>query len=121
MTTPAAGASSKPGKIRYEGLILIRAVALTKRYDSGENSVLVFDNLELEVPDGERLALVGESGAGKSTLLHLLGGLDRPTAGAIYASAMAAGDWEVVVTALTTSQEPAHFRDVRRREDCATR
>jgi hypothetical protein len=44
-----------------------------------------------------------------------------PTAGAIYASAMAAGDWEVVVTALTTSQEPAHFRDVRRREDCATR
>ena len=44
-----------------------------------------------------------------------------PTAGAIYASAMAAGDWEVVVTALTTSQEPAHFRDVQRREDCATR
>ena len=35
-------------------------------------------------PRGERLALVGESGAGKSTLLHLLGGLDRPTEGAIY-------------------------------------
>jgi hypothetical protein len=44
-----------------------------------------------------------------------------PTAGAIYANAMAAGNWEVVVTALTTSQDPAHFRDVQRREDCATR
>jgi lipoprotein-releasing system ATP-binding protein len=35
---------------------------------------------------GERLAVIGESGAGKSTLLHLLGGLDRPTGGAIYFS-----------------------------------
>jgi lipoprotein-releasing system ATP-binding protein len=62
----------------------IRAVALTKRYRSGENSVVVFDGLNLEVPPGERLALVGESGAGKSSLLHLLGGLDRPTKGKIY-------------------------------------
>lgn len=45
---------------------------------------MVFAGLNLEVPRGERLALVGESGAGKSTLLHLLGGLDRPSAGAIY-------------------------------------
>jgi lipoprotein-releasing system ATP-binding protein len=46
--------------------------------------VLVFDNIDLDIPQGERLALVGESGAGKSTLLHLLGGLDRPTSGSIY-------------------------------------
>ena len=45
---------------------------------------MIFSGLELEVGRGERLALVGESGAGKSTLLHLLGGLDRPTEGAIY-------------------------------------
>lgn len=62
----------------------IRAVNLTKKYESGENSVLVFDDINLEIPQGERLALVGESGVGKSTLLHLLGGLDRPTSGTIY-------------------------------------
>lgn len=46
--------------------------------------MVVFDGIHLQVPPGERLALVGESGAGKSTLLHLLGGLDRPTSGSIY-------------------------------------
>jgi lipoprotein-releasing system ATP-binding protein len=62
----------------------IRAVGLEKRYRSGEADLVIFSGLDLEVPRGERLALVGESGAGKSTLLHLLGGLDRPTEGAIY-------------------------------------
>ncbi len=44
----------------------------------------IFSRLNLDVARGERIALVGESGAGKSTLLYLLGGLDRPTEGAIY-------------------------------------
>jgi len=61
----------------------IRAAGLTKTYRSGTNQLVVFEGLELEVRRGERLAVVGESGAGKSTLLHLLGGLDRPTAGQI--------------------------------------
>src|ERR1700682_5926480 len=64
--------------------LAIRAVGLEKRYRSGETDLVIFSGLDLEVPRGERLALVGESGAGKSTLLHLLGGLDRPTEGAIY-------------------------------------
>jgi lipoprotein-releasing system ATP-binding protein len=63
--------------------ITIRTVGLTKRYGSGANEVLVFDDLNLEILSGERVALVGESGAGKSSLLHLLGGLDRPTKGRI--------------------------------------
>ena len=63
--------------------IAIRTVNLGKRYRSGQNTVVVFEGLSLEVRTGERLALVGESGAGKSTLLHLLGGLDRPTEGSI--------------------------------------
>ncbi len=62
----------------------IRAVDLTKHYRSGDGNLVVFAGLNLEVPEGEKLALVGESGSGKSTLLHLLGGLDRPTEGAIY-------------------------------------
>ena len=63
---------------------MIRAVCLEKRYRSGDADLVIFSGLNLEVARGERLALVGESGAGKSTLLHLLGGLDRPTEGAIY-------------------------------------
>jgi lipoprotein-releasing system ATP-binding protein len=62
----------------------IRAVNLTKRYRSGDTDLTIFENLNLDIEQGEKLALVGESGAGKSTLLHLLGGLDRPTSGAIY-------------------------------------
>src|SRR5579863_6539003 len=62
----------------------IRAVRLTKRYRSGDGFLVIFEDVNFEVARGEKLALVGESGAGKSTLLHLLGGLDRPTEGAIY-------------------------------------
>src|SRR6202161_2207511 len=62
----------------------VRAVGLSKVYRSGDADLVVFAGLDLEIARGERLALVGESGAGKSTLLHLLGGLDRPTDGAIY-------------------------------------
>ena len=62
----------------------IRAVDLAKRYRSGDSELVVFDKLSLEVNRGEKLAIVGESGAGKSTLLHVLGGLDRPSSGAIY-------------------------------------
>ena len=63
---------------------VVRAESLTKIYRSGSTDLIIFDKLNLEVQRGEMLALVGESGAGKSTLLHLLGGLDRPSAGEIY-------------------------------------
>lgn len=62
----------------------VRAENLTKTFRSGDADLVVFENLNLEVYQGEMLALVGESGAGKSTLLHLLGALDRPTGGKIY-------------------------------------
>ena len=53
-------------------------------YKSGASDLVVFSGIDLDVKQGEMLALVGESGAGKSTLLHLLGGLDRPSAGTIH-------------------------------------
>jgi lipoprotein-releasing system ATP-binding protein len=61
----------------------LEARALAKTYRNAEVPVEVFDRLDLTVERGEMLAIVGPSGIGKSTLLHLLGGLDRPDAGAI--------------------------------------
>src|SRR5271156_4618148 len=62
----------------------IRTVNLGKTFRSPGGDLTVFSGVHLEVPAGEKLALVGESGAGKSTLLYILGGLDRPTEGEIY-------------------------------------
>jgi lipoprotein-releasing system ATP-binding protein len=62
----------------------IRTESLGKTYRSGGSEIVVFEDLSLTIPSGERVAVVGESGSGKSTLLHLLGGLDRPTAGTIW-------------------------------------
>ncbi|HXP83154.1 MAG TPA: ABC transporter ATP-binding protein [Bryobacteraceae bacterium] len=62
----------------------IRTVNLRKTFASPGADLTVFAGVDLVVPRGEKLALVGESGAGKSTLLYMLGGLDRPTEGEIY-------------------------------------
>ncbi len=62
---------------------LLVAEELEKEYRSGPEVVRVLRGVSLDVRAGEVVALVGASGVGKSTLLHLLGGLDRPTAGRI--------------------------------------
>jgi ABC-type lipoprotein export system ATPase subunit len=60
---------------------VVRARGLRKEYGSGEGLVRAVDEVDLDVSSGEALAIMGPSGCGKSTLLHLLGGLDRPSAG----------------------------------------
>ncbi|XXF07346.1 lipoprotein-releasing ABC transporter ATP-binding protein LolD [Pseudomonas sp. D2-3] len=57
---------------------------LSKRYEEGPQSVVVLDDLQLELFPGERVAIVGSSGSGKSTLLNMLGGLDTPSSGSVW-------------------------------------
>jgi ABC-type lipoprotein export system ATPase subunit len=63
---------------------VLRTHGLEKHYGQGEGRVCALDSVELEVAPGETLAVMGPSGCGKSTLLHLLGGLERPSAGAVW-------------------------------------
>ena len=63
---------------------ILRVENLTKIYGEGENAVRALDGVSFSVQKGEFVAVMGPSGSGKSTLLHLLGGVDRPTAGKVY-------------------------------------
>ena len=62
---------------------LISARDLTKTFVSNGNRVEVLSGVDLDIFPGESLAIVGASGVGKSTLLHIIGTLERPTAGKI--------------------------------------
>ena len=62
---------------------LIQVNSVNKTYERGEETLVVLDDLSLEVQQGDFLALMGPSGSGKSTLLNLIGGLDTPTSGEI--------------------------------------
>ena len=56
---------------------------LNKIYGKGEVEVKALNNINLEINEGEFVAIVGASGSGKSTLLHLLGGVDKPSSGEV--------------------------------------
>jgi putative ABC transport system ATP-binding protein len=62
---------------------LVRVSGVDKVFKRGSEEIHVLGGLDLEIPNGEFLALMGPSGSGKSTLLNLVGGLDRPSEGKV--------------------------------------
>jgi lipoprotein-releasing system ATP-binding protein len=88
MQSTATPTATRPDVSRHNGAA-IAAHALRKSYGAGESKLTILDGVEIEVAEGELVAIVGPSGAGKSTLLHLLATLDTPTSGTVYFGAKA--------------------------------
>jgi len=65
------------------GSVIIECQNLTQYFEEGESRVDVFENINLQIRKGERLAIVGASGSGKSTLLYMMGGLDKIKSGKV--------------------------------------
>lgn len=63
---------------------LIKVMDLCKIYNPGENEVRALDHINLEIDEGEFVAIIGQSGSGKSTFMNMLGCLDIPTSGKYY-------------------------------------
>jgi putative ABC transport system ATP-binding protein len=62
---------------------MYKLTGVTKTYQKGRATVHALQGVDLDIADGEWLAIQGPTGHGKSTLLQMLGGLDRPTSGSI--------------------------------------
>ena len=63
---------------------MIKITNLHKSFTMGSQELTVLKGIDLEIPRGQMVAVVGASGAGKSTMLHIMGMLDRPTKGTVY-------------------------------------
>ncbi len=70
---------------------IVKLSGVTKSYFRGTMEIPVLHNINLEVPDGQFLALMGPSGSGKTTLLNLLAGIDQPTSGSLSVAREAIG------------------------------
>ena len=66
--------------------IILETNQLCKFYGTNENQVKAVNNVNIQIKQGEFVAIIGKSGSGKSTLLHMLGGLDTPTRGNVVLS-----------------------------------
>lgn len=68
---------------------ILEAVSVSRNYRRGQETVQAVKDVSLAVVPGELTLILGPSGGGKSTLLHLLGGMDRPTAGEVRSEGVA--------------------------------
>jgi len=85
MSSPAPARNTTP-KAAFE------IEALTKTYQVGETEVHALRGIDLDLPEGELIVILGPSGSGKSTMLNILGGLDRPSTGRVCFRDMDLGD-----------------------------
>jgi lipoprotein-releasing system ATP-binding protein len=76
--------NTTPTPMTGENYPMIRITDLHKSFIMGSQELTVLKGIDLEIPRGQMVAVVGASGAGKSTMLHIMGMLDRPTKGTVY-------------------------------------
>jgi putative ABC transport system ATP-binding protein len=95
--TAVAAPVGRPPVSRANIETIVSVRNLSKIYRQGEINVTALNNISLDIPSGEFLALMGPSGSGKSTLLHIIAGIDRPTRGQCFVQG-------VEVTSLNESQ-----------------
>src|SRR5258708_21475480 len=81
MSEPRAAVAMKPKAARSR---LIEVRGLDKTFHDADREIRVLRGLDLAVQAGEEIAIVGQSGTGKSTLLHIIGSLEKPTAGKVF-------------------------------------
>ena len=81
MSSPSSAPS--PAAAPAAGRVLVDIRDLAKSYRRGSESIRVFEGVNLQIREGEFLALMGPSGSGKSTLLNIIAGLDSPTSGSV--------------------------------------
>lgn len=87
------------------GKTLIRTVALKKSFKKGGLEIPVLKGVDLEIKEGETLAITGPSGVGKSTLLHILGTLEEPTSGSVFYQDKDVFKWSDTVISLFRNRE----------------
>ena len=83
-TRQSAGQTARPTASKGMPALAYRTRDLTKTYGEGAATVHALRGIDLDIPNGEIVVLLGASGSGKSTLLNILGGLDRPTGGTAH-------------------------------------